>query len=125
MTKRKMLQFSPELHEFLYKKVTRGGYLADIKKMFGHEVFFLNGYMFTGANELGIFVHIGHEAVLAALEKEKGVAPFSPMEGMIMKDYLLLEKGTYENARKFSKWLKQSSAYLMAKSPKKKKAKTK
>ena len=61
--KKKMMQFSPERHEFLGRQVEKTGFAAEPKKMFGHEVFFLNGYMYTGANTEGVFVHLGKEEV--------------------------------------------------------------
>ena len=98
--KRKMLQFSPELSEYLEEKVKQLSIHATKKKMFGHEVFFLNGYMFSGANVKGIFVHIGQETRDQALEKESSFSLFEPMEGMIMRDYLLLKEPIYSDDKK-------------------------
>jgi hypothetical protein len=125
MAKKKMLQFNPELHEALTEKVVKYGYPVSPMKMFGHEVYFLNGYMFTGANEDGIFVHLGEEAVLSALSRAKGVSAFHPMEGMTMKDYLLLTEETHTDSRKLKKWLDGSAQYLSARPPKVKKPKKK
>lgn len=119
--KRKMLPFSPELSAFLEEKVDSFGYPTTKQKMFGHEVFFLNGYMFTGANVEGIFVHIGKEERDRALEKEADVGPFEPTEGMIMREYLLLREPTYSDDPKLKKWLDKSSAYLHSLPPKKRK----
>jgi TfoX/Sxy family transcriptional regulator of competence genes len=123
--KRKMLQFAPELAEKLDHIIAACGYPTEKKKMFGHEVHFLNTYMFSGANEEGIFVHIGSEAKETALKTETGVAPFKPIEGMVMKDYLLLHEPVYSNPDTLKKWLDQSSRYLLSLPPKKKKPKRK
>jgi TfoX/Sxy family transcriptional regulator of competence genes len=116
-----MLKFSPELSESLEKKLQMYGFDVKKQKMFGHEVFFLNGYMFTGTNESGIFVHIGKDARDAALEKETGVSPFEPMEGTVMREYLLLKEPVYSNDKLLKEWLDRSSQYLLSLPPKRKK----
>lgn len=118
-----MLQFSPELSSFLEDKISKFGYPVEKKKMFGHETFFLNGYMFTGANVSGIVVHIGKEARDSALQKESYVIPFEPMEGMVMRDYLLLQKPIYSRETQLKNWLDGSRDYLLS-LPKKQKKKT-
>jgi TfoX/Sxy family transcriptional regulator of competence genes len=123
--KRKMLQFSAERAEMLDKIVLACGYPTEKKKMFGHEVHFLNGYMFTGANVDGIFVHLGEEAKDAALETESDVGPFKPIEGMTMKDYLLLEEPIVSDPNRLKQWLDRSSRYLLSRPPKVKKKKKK
>lgn len=123
--KRKMLEFSSERAEMLDKVVVAAGYGTEKKKMFGHEVHFLNGYMFSGANVDGIFVHLGQKGRDNALEKEKDVTLFRPMEGMVMKDYLLLEPAASDNPERLKNWLDKSSEYLMARPPKQKKKKKK
>jgi len=121
--KRKMLQFSPERSEYLDKIILVCGFPTEKKKMFGHEVHFLNGYMFSGANVDGIFVNIGAEAKKVALETEPGAAPFIPVEGMTMKDYLLLKEPVVSNPDSLKKWLDQGSQYLLSLPPKVKKKK--
>lgn len=118
--KKKMLKFAPELSESLEKKLQAYGYSAKKQKMFGHEVFFLNGYMFTGANESGIFVHIGKDARDVALEQETGVSPFEPIEGTVMREYLLLHEPAYSDEEKLKTWLDLSRQYLLSLPPKRK-----
>ncbi len=117
----KMVSFSPELTTYLSQKLDEFGYKTEKKKMFGHETFFLNGYMFAGANVNGIYVHIGEDAKNDALSKESGVGPFEPMEGMVMKEYLLLGKNIYSDGVQLKKWLERASTYLLSLPPKKKK----
>jgi TfoX/Sxy family transcriptional regulator of competence genes len=121
--KRKMLQFSPDLSAYLEERINKYGYQATKQEMFGHQVFFLNGYMFSGANVDGIFVHTGKEERDQALENEPDVGQFVPMEGMIMREYLLLKKPLYSDEKKLKKWLDKSSEYLRSLPPKKKKSK--
>jgi TfoX/Sxy family transcriptional regulator of competence genes len=119
--KRKMLPFSPELSAYLEEKIDKYGIPKTKQKMFGHEVFFLNGYMFSGANIDGIFVHIGKEERDKALEKDPATRTFEPMEGMIMREYLLLTEPIYSDDKKLKNWLKKSSEYLTSLPTKKKK----
>jgi TfoX/Sxy family transcriptional regulator of competence genes len=99
------------------------GFPTEKKKMFKHEVHFLNGYMFSGANVNGIFVHTGKEAKETALDTESDVAPFEPLEGTVMKEYLLLQEPIVSNPDSLKKWLDQSSRYLLSLPPKQKKKK--
>ena len=123
--KRKMLAFSPEPAEMLAAKLTALGIETENKKMFGHEVHFLNGYMFAGANVDGVFVNLGEEGVNRALEQERDVAPFEPMEGMTMKEYLLLREPVMADEGRFSAWLRYTAARLAVLPPKVKKTKKK
>lgn len=123
--KRKMLQFSPERAGMLDQIILACGYPTDKKKMFGHEVHFLNTYMFSGANQDGIFVHIGNEARDAALRSNKDVSLFEPLEGTVMKDYLLLLEPIASDPEQLNVWLDKSSQYLLARPPKEKKKKKK
>lgn len=121
----KMMAYDPELGAWLAERISAYGYPAEKKRMFGHETWFLNTHMFTGANELGIFVHIGRAAVEEALASLPGVDEFVPGRGMTMKDYLILKKAEYEDEGQLKSWLDRSSAYLSALPPKEKKAKKK
>ena len=98
---------------------------AQLKKMFGHETWFLNTYMFAGANTDGIWVHLGEEKVQECLEQQESVAPFSPGRGMIMKDYLLVADPVAKDREQITNWVQQSTDYLKALPPKVKKAKKK
>jgi hypothetical protein len=75
---KKMIPFSEDLFELLSGKIDTYGFKTEIKKMFGHDVHFLNGYMFAGANVKGIFVHVGLKAKEYALDEKSGVFSFEP-----------------------------------------------
>ena len=121
MAKKKMLAFSPERSAALEEKLREWNFRFEKKKMFGHETFFHNGYMFTGANVDGIFVHLGRRNVEQALSEEKGLSPFSPMEGMVMRDYVLLREEILNDEYSLETWVKRSYEYLAALKPKIKK----
>ena len=123
MTKKKMLRFSPERSAELESRLNAYGFEIEKKKMFGHETFFTNGYMFTGANVDGIFVHVAREALDRALTEQTGVSLFSPMEGMVMKEYLLLGEPVCSDERQLKIWLDASYAYLNGLPPKAEKKK--
>ena len=118
MAAKKMLQFSPELSVRLEQSIRQNGYAVEKKKMFGHEVFFTNGYMFSGANVDGIFVHVGEAMKVKAMATEPDVAPFEPMEGMVMREYLLLKEAVYSDDHRLKDWLDASYAYLKTLPPK-------
>ncbi len=125
MSKRKMMQFDAAGDAALGKAILHEGYAPDKKKMFGHEVYFLNGYMYAGANTNGVFVHVGEEGVQAAVDAEDGVGPFCPMEGMTMKAYLQLAPEITGDGERLGAWLKQSAEFLLGLPPKVKKPKKK
>ena len=118
----KMTKFSPERARVLEAIVLRHGYPAELRKMFGHETWFLNGHMFTGASVDGIYVHVGEAEKETALKTEKDASPFQPVRGMVMKEYLLLGEPSCSDPKKLKKWLDRGQAYL-ASLPKKKKKK--
>ncbi|MBM4372236.1 MAG: hypothetical protein FJ098_11310, partial [Deltaproteobacteria bacterium] len=98
MSGKMRMVFSPERSAALGRSLLDAGIAPDLRRMFGHEVFFLNGYMFAGACLDGVFVHLGADAVQDALAREPGVAAFSPADGMTMKDYLLLGPAIADDA---------------------------
>lgn len=115
--KQRMLAFSPERHRILTEAVRASGFDAVTKKMFGHEVFFLSGYMFAGANEKGFFVHVGTATRDEALAEGGGTAPFEPREGMTMREYLLIT-GVDEDAAALARWLTAAALFIANQPPK-------
>jgi TfoX/Sxy family transcriptional regulator of competence genes len=110
----KMMQFSPKVAEIVEEAVRDQGYAAIKRKMFGQETWFLNGYMFAGGNENGVYVHVGEREKEEALGAEKGVQPFEPLKGRAMKEYVLLDETIHSQPEKLRLWLDKGSAYLLA-----------
>ena len=116
---KKMTPFSAELFELLSKTIKDIGLDTQIKKMFGHEVHFLNGYMFAGANSKGINIHVGLNEKETALNNESGVFAFEPLEGMAMKEYILVGEDIYNNEKRLKSWLEKGASYITSLPPKK------
>ena len=121
---KKMIDFNRELFDLLSSRLSSSGYETEVRKMFGHVVHFLNGYMFAGANEHGIYLHVGEKIKEDALGSEKWVRTFSPLEGTVMREYILLEREGCADADTLKKWTDRSRAYLLSLPPKKKRGGT-
>lgn len=118
---RLMLKADPEAVRKLGDLVQECGFEPELKKMFGHQVYFLNGYMFCGANESGVFVHLGRETVQDCLDIA-GVGQFEAKPGVPMKDYLQLEHSVSSKRTKLKDWLIKSGQYLESRPTKVKKS---
>jgi TfoX/Sxy family transcriptional regulator of competence genes len=126
-----MMKYDAERGAFLAGLVEDGGFVAGgesphMRKMFGHESWFFNGYMFTGANEDGIFVHLGERTAAIAIAEKAELRPFSPGRDVIMKDYALIAGAAADDPKIVAGWVRQSADYLAGlprKEPKKKKTK--
>lgn len=94
--------------ELLRQSLAAAGFAAEQKKMFGHETYFLRGYMFAGVFGDDIFVHVGLETVEAS--QKEGVGYFEPM-GKRMRSYLTLPPHL-QTPEQITRWLVTSSNYL-------------
>jgi len=117
---RNMTPFSAKLFELLSNTIKDIGLDTKIKKMFGHEVHFLNGYMFAGANSRGMNIHVGLSEKEASLNNESGVFAFEPLEGMAMKEYILVGEEIYNDEKRLRSWLEKGASYIASLPPKKK-----
>jgi TfoX/Sxy family transcriptional regulator of competence genes len=116
----KILKFDEQGMELLEQHLQELNISAEKKKMFGHESFFLNGYMFCGSNELGFFVHLGRDRVPELLESDSNLEPFRPSKKHAMKDYVQLNRKLSEDPKKARYWIRESADYLLSLDPKKK-----
>jgi hypothetical protein len=117
---KKMIPFSVELFELLSKTINDIGLATQIKKMFGHEVHFLKGYMYAGANSRGINIHVGLSEKENAINNESGIFAFEPLEGMAMKEYILVGEEIYNDEKRLRSWLEKGASYIASLPPKKK-----
>ena len=100
---------SQELSDFLAAALKL--FVCQKKMMFGCPFYFVNNNMFTGLHQDSLFVRLA-EAERQQLRAEfDEAAPFEPMPGMIMKEYLILPESLYHNPELFHNWLNGSYRY--------------
>jgi len=114
---------SKELSEFLDGALS--SFNCKKKLMFGSPAYFVNSNMFTGVFQDDIFIRLSEKdrSEITGLNDE--VVPFEPMEGRIMKEYVVLPESLYSHREEFEKWLSHSYQYASGLPPKKGKKKSK
>lgn len=95
------------------------------KKMFGYPVYFLNGNMFTGIHQDNIILRLSDSDRTTILAAEGDAAPFEPMPGRPMKEYVVLLEPIRSDPEKLEGWLNRSYTYVSSLPPKEAKSKSK
>ena len=85
------------------------------RQMFGCPCAFTGGQMFAGLFQEQLFVRLG-EAERAALLAEPGAAPFVPMPGRVMREYVCVPRPL--TSRRLPQWLLAAFAYAASLPPK-------
>jgi TfoX/Sxy family transcriptional regulator of competence genes len=100
---------SKELSEYLEASLSH--FNCQKKIMFGSPAYFVNSNMFTGVFQDDIFIRLSEQDLsdITALNDE--VVPFAPMEGRIMKEYVVLPESLFSHHEEFEKWLTRSYQY--------------
>ena len=80
------------------------------RPMFGCPAYFVNGNMVAGAHQENLILRLSPED-RAALLAEPGAAPFTPMPGRTMKEYVAVPPAIYESDEAFRPWIKQALEY--------------
>lgn len=114
---------SIELSEFLEQALTR--FDVQKKKMFGCPVYFINNNMFMGAFQDTIFIRLSEKDREKLFSSNDEVAPFEPIEGQIMREYVVLPESLFEDREFFEKWLNRSFKYVSSLPPRKPKTRKK
>ena len=91
---------------------------AEARKMFGFPAAFVNGNLFTGLFEDRWFVRLP-EAERAELAGA-GAAPFEPMPGRPMREYVELPAAVLAAVDARDEWLRRSLDHVASLPPKKK-----
>ncbi|HYY55656.1 MAG TPA: TfoX/Sxy family protein [Candidatus Dormibacteraeota bacterium] len=89
------------------------------KPMFGYPALFVNGNMFAGTYQDKVVVRLS-EADRAKLLKEKGAAPFEPMPGRAMKEYVVVPPSIVARPASLRAWIDRGLTYVASLPPKKK-----
>lgn len=88
-----------------------------VRPMFGNLAGFVNGNMFTGIFGASVFVRLPAEE-RAALLALPGAAPFAPMEGRPMVEYVTLPDHWRDQPDQARAWVIKSLAWAAALPPK-------
>ena len=91
---------------------------ADKRMMFGGPAYFVNGNMLAAVHQDSIVVRLAEEDRKAILARYAGAAPFEPMEGRTMKEYVTVPKLLYNDHQAFRECLGRSYAYAGSLTPK-------
>ena len=94
---------SEELSGLLEKKLA--GYNCEKKKMFGCPVWFVNNNMFAGVFGQGVFIRLSLKDREELLSEFDEAAPFEPMKGRVMKEYISLPDSVVGDGAVLDKWL--------------------
>jgi TfoX/Sxy family transcriptional regulator of competence genes len=101
---------SPELIRFLDEVLA--SYQCQRKPMFGSPVYWVNGNMFAGVHQGSLFVRLSEadrQAIFAASDE---AAPFEPMPGRPMKEYVTLPESL------LPEWVERAHRYALTLPPK-------
>jgi len=117
---------SAELIKLLEQSMVN--YRCDRKAMFGSPTFFVNNNMFAGVHQDTIIIRLSEQDRQEIQSSYDEAAPFEPMEGRIMKEYIALPESLCHNAEILQEWLTRSYQYALSlpfKEPKRSKRKKK
>ena len=93
--------------------------------MFGHPAFFIRGNMFAGIFGDDIFIRLSSESRDVIFKSFDEAAPFEPLEGRVMRQYVVLPQSIYDDSALFHLWLGRAFEYAFGLAPKPVKKKVK
>jgi TfoX/Sxy family transcriptional regulator of competence genes len=96
-----------------------GVLVTEPKQMFGCPTRFVNGQMFCGVFEDSIFVRLSETDRDAIMAQYDEVAPFDPMNGRPMREYVVLPESVFSDRSELYSWLKKGHAFVAGLPPKK------
>jgi TfoX/Sxy family transcriptional regulator of competence genes len=112
---------SPEALVHTFESVLPPDGIAERRQMFGFPCAFVGGTLCFGLFEDQFMVRLS-ETDRTALLKLKGAAPFEPMAGRPMREYVVVPSAIVAKPRELDKWVTKSIAYAVSLPPKAKKA---
>jgi TfoX/Sxy family transcriptional regulator of competence genes len=82
------------------------------RPMFGYASAFVNGNMFAGTFRETIVVRLAADDRVALL-KLKGAAPFEPMKGRPMKEYVVVPASIVATPKALGSWIERGHQYAL------------
>jgi TfoX/Sxy family transcriptional regulator of competence genes len=96
------------------------GMAVEKKVMFGAPVYTVNRNMFAGVHGSNIFLRLSEPDRRKIASEFDEAAPFEPVKGHVMREYMTAPPALYEDKKLFAAWLKRAfdfTAKLPAKEP--------
>ncbi len=110
---------NPELSEHLERALAP--FDCEKRKMFGHPAYFVGSSMFAGIFGDDIFIRLSEDDQKQIFSENDEAAPFEPLKGRIMREYMVLPQAIYDDDEDFEKWLGRAYEYAISLPPKIKK----
>ncbi len=107
---------SAELIKLLEESMVN--FRCDRKMMFGSPTFFVNNNMFAGVHQDTIIMRLSEQDRQEIQSRYDEAAPFEPMAGHIMKEYVALPESLSGNNDMLQEWLNRSYEYALSLPPK-------
>ncbi len=77
--------------------------------------------MFAGIFGDDIFIRLAEDDQKKVFSESDEAAPFEPLEGRVMREYVVLPQAIYDNDEDFERWLRRAYEYASRLPPKIKK----
>lgn len=110
-----------DLIEFL--DVYLQGFPSEKRVMFGCPVYFVNNNMFMGAFQDSLFFRLSREDREELLARYGAIRLFEPLQGRVMKEYIMVPESIFADPEWFSTWVERSYEFASTLPPKKQKRK--
>jgi TfoX/Sxy family transcriptional regulator of competence genes len=81
---------------------------AEKKIMFGAPVYTVNRNMFAGVHASNIFLRLSETDRKRIVADYDEAAPFEPVRGHVMKEYVTVPPSLYEDGKAFQAWLRRA-----------------
>ena len=101
----------------LFAKLVAAAPGAQTRQMFGYPAAFVNGYLFAGVFQDRMFLRLSAGERVAFLTMA-GAAPFEPMPGRVMRDYVVVPPALLKSPPRMRGWLDKAWVYAKALPPK-------
>lgn len=89
-------------------------YHGERKRMFGADVWFVNGNMFMGVFGEGLFLRLSDEDGQNIKKEILGAGVFSPTESTVMREYVSVPGSSLDDVDKLSRWIERSHALVIS-----------
>lgn len=93
----------------------------DKRKMFGYDVYFVNGNMAAGMHGSDLFMRFSSDDRNVVPSEVDAAQPFEPRPGLVMREYLTLPSTVLDDTRRLMELLSRSFTYVSSLPPKRRK----